>query len=111
MPNTPPAIGAALVSPAIVTACGPSTITVDVADPTGVASVAVNYSYAVDKASSASGTANLAGPTGGGTWSGSFTLPVNTGFGQTALSLTVTATDAQGLATQTSPQFFQAAAC
>jgi hypothetical protein len=54
---------------------------------------------------------NLTGPAAGGTWSGSFTLPINTGYGQTTLSLTVTATDAQGLSTQTSPQNFQAAAC
>jgi hypothetical protein len=87
-----------------VTACGPSTITVGVADPTNVASVVVSYSYAIDKATNGSGTVNLTGPASGGTWSGSFSLPIGTGYGLTPLFLTITATDPQGLSTTTSAQ-------
>jgi hypothetical protein len=103
-PNTPPTVGAISVSPAPVTACGPSTIFVDVSDTGGIASVTVGYSYAIDKVSNGSGTVNLTGPAGGGTWSGSFTLPLGTTYGLTPLALTVTANDTQALSGKGSAQ-------
>ena len=81
--------------------CSPasSTITVSVTDASGIASVTVGWSMPTEVSGTKTGAITLTGPSGGGTWTGTISgLPDPPPAG-TAVSLTVTARDPQGLVT------------
>lgn len=104
-PNTPPVINSFASSQGTLPTCATSstTLTVNVADNSGVSSVAVNYSYAVDKITSTSGSVLLTGAAAGGMWSGTFTMTTPTTYGATPVTLTAVVTDNQGSSTSFGP--------
>lgn len=103
--NQPPAIGNLGAVPSSISAvvgsssCGTSssTITVNVSDATGVASVVVRWSVPRDGSGPATGTLVLGGPAGGGSWTGVLGALPNPPAAGSMVSLTVTARDPQGL--------------
>lgn len=102
--NLAPSINSLSASPSSILGpggCSPaaSAIAVSVTDASGIASVTVGWSMPTEVSGTKTGTITLTGPSGGGTWTGTISGLPNPPPAGTAVSLTVTARDPQGLVT------------